>query len=100
MNIPFKTINSTYEFGVLTNHFYLLFEIDASDDLVTFRIDLNQYNTTTLYSNEITASYNPPSNGDSLVLILAIVIPSVAGAAVVVIYVLKRKGRILTKTPR
>ena len=99
MNIPFKAINSTYEFGVLSNHFYLLFEVDASDDLVTFRIDLNQYDTTYLYSNEITASYSPPSNGDILVLTLAIVIPTVAGAAVVVVYVLKKKGRILTKTP-
>ncbi|KKL44758.1 hypothetical protein LCGC14_2362470, partial [marine sediment metagenome] len=39
------------------------------------------------------------SNGDILVLTLAIVIPTVAGAAVVVVYVLKKKGRILTKTP-
>ncbi len=99
MKIPTTTVNTTYEFGVLTNHFYLIFEVDAFNDTVTFRIDLNQYNTTALYSNEITASYTPASNGDILVLTLAIVIPTIAGAAVVVVYVLKKKGRILTKTP-
>lgn len=100
MNIPFTAMNSTYEFGALTDHFFLLFEVDASDDLVTFRIDLNQYNTTRLYSSEIIASYSPPSpGGDNLVLILAITIPAAVGAAVVVVYLLKRKRRILTKTP-
>ena len=93
------TVNKTFEFGVHTDLFYLIFEVSASADLVTFRIDLNQYNTTALYSNEITASYTPPSTGDILVLTLAIVIPTVAGAVVVVLYVLKKKGRILTKTP-
>jgi len=102
MNIPFSAVNSTYEFGVLTDHFFLLFEVDAFNDTVTFRIDLNQYNTTLIYGTEITASYTPPAdsaNGDNLVLILAITIPSVVGAAVVVVYVMKKKGRILTKTP-
>lgn len=101
MNIPFTAVNSTYEFGVLADHFFLLFEVDASDDLVTFRIDLNQYNTTRLYSSEIIASYTPSSpNGDNLILVLAITLPAVAGAAIVSVFVLKKRGKILTKTPR
>lgn len=95
--------NNTIEFGVIRDNFTLLFEYHGDgDENIEFNIGLRQYNTTALYSNEITASYTPPStpsNGDILVLTLAIVIPTVAGAAVVVVYVLKKKGRILTKTP-
>ena len=95
--------NNTIEFGVIRDNFTLLFEYHGDgDENIEFNIGLRQYNTTALYSNEITASYTPPSNpsnGDSLVLTLAIVIPTVAGAAVVIVYVMKKKGRILTKTP-
>ncbi len=104
MNIPFKGINSTYEFGVLNGNFHILFEVNASDELVTFRIDLNQYNTTALYSNEITATYTPPSNpsnggGEGLIITVAIIIPSLVVGTVIVVYVLRRKHRVLTKTP-
>ncbi len=92
--------NNTIEFGVIRDNFTLLFEYHGDgNENIEFNIGLRQYNTTALYSNEITASYTPQSNGDILVLTLAIVIPTVAGAAVVVVYVLKKKGRILTKTP-
>ncbi len=93
-------INNTYEFGVHTDHFYILFEVDgfgSPDEMVTFRIDLNQYNTTMLTTSVPIASYTPPMD-TGLILGLAIGIPVAAGI-IVVIYVLKKKGRILSKTP-
>ena len=94
--------NNTIEFGAISGNFTLLFEIlgDGSpNEMVTLNIGLRQYNTTALYASEITASYTPPGpDMDSLVLTLLIVIPAGAGAAVVV-YVLKKKGKILTKHP-
>ncbi len=93
-------LNTTYEFGVLTGHFYLIFVVTAATDSVTFRIDLTQYNTTLLTTSVPVGSYSPPSKGLSgpLVLGLAIGIPVAAGV-IVLIYVLKKKGRIGSKTP-
>ena len=43
--------NDTYEFGVFNEDFYLIFEYwDDGDETITFRIDLNQYNTSILYT--------------------------------------------------
>jgi len=95
-SMPF--INNTHEFGVHTDHFYLLFEVDELDDLVTFRIALSQYNTTVLTASSPVASYTPPTDSGPWILGLAIGIPVVAGI-IVVVYILKRKGRILTKHP-
>ncbi|MHA2006206.1 MAG: hypothetical protein ACXACO_04025 [Promethearchaeota archaeon] len=95
--------NNTIEFGVIRDNFTLLFEIFGDgDDLITFKIGIRQYNTTELYTNEVVATYTPPSNGlggTNLVLILAIILPAIAGAAIVTVFVLKKKGKILTKTP-
>ena len=93
-------LNTTYEFGVHTDHFYLIFEVTASAEPVTFRIDLNQYVTTMLTTSVPIGSYKAPSPGLSgpLVLGLAIGIPVAAGV-IVIIYVLKKKGRIGSKTP-
>ncbi len=99
MQIPTTTVNSTYEFGVLTDHFYLIFEVDAFNDTVTFRLDLNQYNTTEMLASVTIASYSSPSGFDTgFLLILAIAIPAAVGA-VILLYVFKRKGRIFSKTP-
>ncbi|MFX1500012.1 MAG: hypothetical protein ACFFDH_03505 [Promethearchaeota archaeon] len=93
-------LNSTYEFGVFTDHFFLLFEVSDIDELITFRIALSQYDTSMLTASLPIALFSSPSNDqDILVLGLAIGIPVVAGAAVGVIYILKRRGKILTKAP-
>ncbi|MBY8983973.1 MAG: hypothetical protein KGD65_02795 [Candidatus Lokiarchaeota archaeon] len=90
--------NRTYEFGTFSEHFTLLFEVEALVDAnVTFYISLSQYDTIQLTTSDLRASYTPPLN-TALIITLAIVIPSAVGA-VVVVYVLKKKGRILTKTP-
>ena len=95
---PATSLNNTYEFGVLTDTFYLIFEVDASEEMVKFRIDLTQYNTTLLTSSVPIASYTPPSEFGPLILGLAIGIPVAAGI-IVLVYILKKKGRILTKHP-
>jgi len=60
---------------------------------------LSQYDTSILTSTVPIASFSTtsPAQG-ALILGLAIGIPVAAGV-VVVIYILKKKGRILTKTP-
>ncbi|MFX1573407.1 MAG: hypothetical protein ACFFB0_11710 [Promethearchaeota archaeon] len=98
-SVPPTPINTTNEFGVLSDHFYLIFEFQPTflDEIVTFRIDLTQYNTTILTTSVPIASYKPPLNM-ALVLGLAIGIPVAAGI-IVMIYVLKKRGKILSKTP-
>jgi len=97
MTGPF--VNYTYEFGVFSDHFFLLFEVSDIDELITFRISLSQYDTAILTSTVPIALYTRPSSDQgALILGLAIGIPVAAGA-VVVIYILKRRGKILTKTP-
>ena len=94
--------NNTIEFGVIRDNFTLLFEIlgDGSpNEMVTLNIGIRQYNTTALYASEITATSTPPGPDlGPLILTLLIAIPAGAGA-VVVVYVLKKKGKILTKHP-
>ncbi|MFX1567710.1 MAG: hypothetical protein ACFFCV_05000 [Promethearchaeota archaeon] len=89
--------NYTYEFGVFSSHFTLLFEVSSSLDNVTFYLSLSQYDTIQLTTSDVKASYTPPLS-DAAILALAIGIPAAVGA-VVVIYVLKKKGKILTKRP-
>ncbi len=94
--------NNTIEFGVIRDNFTLLFEYNGSgNENIVFNIGLRQYNTTALYSNEITASYTLPSNGggEGLIITVAIIIPSLVVGTVIVVYVLRRKHRVLTKTP-
>ncbi len=100
---PVPSLNTTIEFGVHLDHFYLLFEVtpDGINELITFRIDLNQYDTTILTTSVPIGSYTPPPSPGlpgGLVLGLAIGIPVAAGV-IVLIYVLKKKGRIGSKTP-
>ncbi len=94
--------NNTIEFGVINSNFTLLFEINGDgppSEIVELKIGLRQYNTTILQASEVTAGYTPPGpDSGPLILTLAITIPAIAGA-VVVIYILKKKGKILTKHP-
>jgi len=94
--------NNTIEFGVIRDNFTLLFEINGNvspNEMVTLNIGIRQYNTTALYASEITATYTPPGPDlGPLILTLLITIPAGVGA-VVVVYVLKKKGKILTKHP-
>jgi hypothetical protein len=92
------SINRTFEFGVFSDHFTLLFEVADAAEIISFSISLSQYDTVALVTRDLRASYTPPLD-PALVLTLAIVIPAAAGAAVVV-YILKKKGKILTKHPR
>ncbi|GAH13722.1 unnamed protein product [marine sediment metagenome] len=88
-------ISNKCKFGVHVDHFYLLFESHdiPSEEIMTFKIALSQYNTTALYSSEITASYTPPIPGlDPLVLTLMIAIPAAIGVVVVVVYVVKKRS--------
>jgi len=87
--------NTTYEFGVFSDHFTLLFEVASSVDNVTFYLSLSQYDTVSLTTRDVKASLPQDL---TLVIALAIIIPAAAGA-VVVVYVLKKKGKILTKRP-
>ena len=91
------TVNRTYEFGVFSEQFTLLFEVLApvDDTNVTFYISLSQYDTIPLTTSDVKASLPQDL---TLVIALAIIIPAAAGA-VVVVYVLKKKGKILTKRP-
>jgi hypothetical protein len=94
----FVFTNTSYEFGVFSDHFTLLFEVVAPlGNNISFYISLSQYDTITLTTSDVKASYTPPLS-DTLILALAIGIPAAVGA-VVVIFVLKRKGKILTKRP-
>jgi hypothetical protein len=96
MNVNY---NTTYEFGIFSEQFTLLFEVNApADSNVSFYIFLSQYDTVPLITSDLRASYTPPID-PALVLALAIGIPGAAGAAIV-IYILKKKGKILTKHPK
>ncbi|MFX1373901.1 MAG: hypothetical protein ACFFCE_18795 [Promethearchaeota archaeon] len=87
-------VNSTHEFGVHSNHFYLLFEVDyfggPGGEMVTFRIALSQYDTVELLGTAPTASYKAPLD-TSLIFILAITIPAAIGVTVLVVYITKKK---------
>ncbi|MFX1469609.1 MAG: hypothetical protein ACFFB8_13205, partial [Promethearchaeota archaeon] len=89
--------NTTFEFGVFSDSFILLFEVESSLENVKFYLSLSQYDTLLLTTSDVKASYTPPLD-PALVLALVIGIPAAVGA-VVVIYVLKKKGKILTKRP-
>lgn len=90
--------NRTLEFGVFSGHFTLLFEVIAPvGNNISFYISLSQYDTVLLGTSDLQASYTPPLD-PTLILALIIGIPAAAGA-VVVVYVLKKKGKILTKHP-
>ena len=91
------SVNTTFEFGVFSETFTLLFEVADSAEDIKFYISLSQYDTVPLTTSDVKASYTPPLNV-ALILALAIGIPAAAGA-VVVVYVLKKKGKILTKRP-
>jgi hypothetical protein len=89
--------NNTIEFGVIRDNFTLVFEIlgdHSPDEMVTLNIGLRQYNTTALYSSEIVASYTAPVPGlDPLLLTLLIAIPAAIGVVVVIVYVVKKRGK-------
>jgi len=89
--------NRTLEFGVFSETFTLLFEVADSAEDIKFYVSLSQYDTVSLTTSDVKASYTPPLS-DALILALVIGIPAVAGV-VVVIYILKKKGKILTKHP-
>lgn len=90
--------NTTIEFGVFSDHFYLVFEYyGAGNNIAKFMLSISQYDTEILTTSDVKASYTPPLS-TAAILALAIGIPAAAGA-VVVIYVLKKKGKILTKRP-
>ncbi len=90
--------NMTIEFGAFSDHFYLIFEFyGAGNNMATFMLSISQYDTEILITSDLRASYTPPLD-PALILALAIGIPAAAGA-VVVVYVLKKKGKILTKHP-
>ncbi|KKM13465.1 hypothetical protein LCGC14_1715950, partial [marine sediment metagenome] len=94
-----SSVDTTYEFGVFDDKFYLIFEVyNSTSNSITFRLDLNQYDTAELLARTPIASHTSTGFNLGFTLILAIVIPAAVGA-VVVVYILKRKGRILTKTP-
>ncbi len=93
-----QVANTTVEFGTFTDHFYLIFEFyDTGNGISQFMISLSQYDTTMLTTKVPVASHIPPL--DPLVIILAIVIPASVGAAVAVLFFLKKKGKIMTKRP-
>ena len=89
--------NNTIEFGVIRDNFTLLFEIygDGSpNEMITLNIGLRQYNMTVLDSTEIVASYTTPVPGlDPLLLTLLIAIPAAIGVVVVIVYVVKKRGK-------
>ena len=91
--------NITVEYGAFSDHFYLVFEFyGAGNQIAKFMISASQYDTEILITSDLRASYTPPLD-PALVITLAIVIPSATGA-VIVVYILKKKGRILTKRPK
>ncbi|TKJ21638.1 MAG: hypothetical protein CEE43_09435 [Promethearchaeota archaeon Loki_b32] len=89
-------VNRTFEFGVFNEDFILLFQVEDVAVDIKFYISLSQYDTETLLTLDKKASYTPPID---IILVLAIVIPAAVGGAIVVVYVLKKKGKILTKRP-
>jgi hypothetical protein len=91
------TTNTSLEFGVFSDHFTLVFELAVNTGNVTFYISLSQYDTIEITTSDLRASYTPPLD-PALILALAIGIPAAVGV-VVIVYLLKRKGKILTKRP-
>ena len=93
-----QVANTTVEFGAVSDHFYLIFEYyDTGNGISKFMLSLSQYDTTMLTTRVPVATYVPPL--DPLIIILAIVIPASVGAAIAVLLILKKKGKILTKRP-
>ncbi len=96
-----STVDTTYEFGVFSSKFYLIFEVaNDTGPSVTFRLDLNQYDTSELLARVIIASYSS-SSGSNIIytLIITISLVAVAAGVVVTLGILKKKGRIFSKTP-
>ncbi|MFW9828194.1 MAG: hypothetical protein ACFFEY_11405 [Candidatus Thorarchaeota archaeon] len=91
------TTNTSLEFGVFSDQFTLVFELAVSTGNITFYISLSQYDTIEITTSDLRASYIPPLD-PALILALAIGIPAAVGV-VVMVYLLKRKGKILTKHP-
>jgi hypothetical protein len=88
--------NSTYEFGVQSSRFILLFEIQDAGELITFKIDINQYETQRL---SITSpQIIIPLNVGLIILIVGISIGVVAAVGVGY-YFLRKRGGIRTKSP-
>ena len=85
--------NSTFEFGVLTDDFTLIFVFDEifPQQTVTFKLGLSQYNTARLYAEapiaEIGIGIDPVMVG-WIIIIVAII----GGAAVVIVVIIKKRG--------
>ena len=84
--------NTTHEFGVFNEDFYLIFECsDDGDDMITFRIALSQYNTTAIYTEAVIAEIGigiDPVMVGWIIIIVAII----GGAAVVIVVIIKKRG--------
>ncbi|KKM13466.1 hypothetical protein LCGC14_1715960, partial [marine sediment metagenome] len=80
MKIGSSTVDTTYEFGVFDNNFYLIFEVyNYTTSGINFRLDLNQYNSTKILNSIPITSYISTGSGSGFTLFLAIVIPAAVG---------------------
>ena len=86
--------NSTFEFGVLTDTFTLIFVFDEqmANETITFKLGLSQYDTIRILAE--TPITTVPGIDPVLLLGIVIVISIIAGVAVVIVVILKKKGRI------
>lgn len=85
--------NTTHEFGVFNENFYLIFECtDDGDDMITFRIALSQYNTTAIYTEAPISEIITPGIDPVVVVWIIIIAAIIGGAAVVIVVILKKRG--------
>ncbi len=86
--------NSTFEFGVLTDTFTLIFVFDElfDNETITFKLGLTQYNTIRILPEAPITTV--PGIDPVLLLRIVIVVSIIAGVAVVIVVILKKKGRI------
>jgi len=97
--------NTTYEFGVITGTFYLLFEVETSSEMIELNLDLNQYTTpylniTVTETAQITPPVTQPFDWIGLVIIVGAVGMVALIGAVGYYYIRSRGGKIKSKSPR
>ena len=98
--------NSTLEFGVLSNHFTLIFECrDNGNEMIGFKIGLSQYNTGKLTTTAPVASEMPILGGGDdddddeeisppiPIWVLIGIVAAIGGGIAGILIFLKKKGR-------
>lgn len=91
--------NRTFEFGVLKDNFYLLFEVDSSEDMIKFGISLSQYDTQEFIITTPSQESQPFEWLGIIIIAGAVGMVALIGA-VGYYFIRSRGGKIKSKSPR